>query len=62
MGIPASGNAIKVTGSDTGFRRDGKIAEARGDWDMMDLMTQLGPSSLPPTDEGITVSATSRCI
>lgn len=48
MGIPAIGNAIKVTGSDTGFRRDGKIAEARGDWDMMDLMTQLGAIE-PPT-------------
>lgn len=48
MGIPASGNVIEVTGNDIGVMRDGKIAEAWGELDTMDLMTQLGAIE-PPT-------------
>jgi predicted ester cyclase len=42
MGMPATNNAVTVTGMDFIRFRDGLIAEHWGEMDMMGLLQQLG--------------------
>ena len=45
LGPPATGHALTVTGMTFWRIRDGKIAEAWNNWDMMGMMNQMGQAT-----------------
>ncbi len=47
QGIPATGNAVEASGIWIGRVHDGKIVEAREDWDALSMMQQLGMELKP---------------